>query len=380
METKKQKKTIALICDQDAMSAYEYEIIKGMSQYALEKRNFVLQLFGTDAIKQDACALKHCDGIVFAAFFQQKFAKPIKATGLPVIDLSGEADVAPDIVSVDADAQKIGAMAAEWFMRRGFKSFAYYGIQNKRYCEVQGNSFADTLADAGYACNTFRSKPPSSAKGDVRLEKWVKTLPPRTAVFCVNDSRARKLMQTCLKAGIAVPDDIAIMGTGNEVTICAFAPVPVSSIDPNYHGIGYAAMRIMDSLLKNPVGPKQRPVFRVSPSSVVLRESTAGYPVDPPWLARLLETIDANLHLPLLMPQLATAAGMSQTTLQTAFHRAFGMSASKYVMYVKMREANRLFEAGTTSVKDVAKLTGFSSTSYFCHAYRAYYGHAPLSD
>ena len=48
------------------------------------------------------------------------------ATGLPIVDTGCDFD---DIrlVGVDLDLAKHGAMAAEWFLRRGFRNFAYCG-------------------------------------------------------------------------------------------------------------------------------------------------------------------------------------------------------------------------------------------------------------
>ena len=74
---------------------------------------------------------------------------------------------------------------------------------------------------------------------------------------------------------------------------------------------------------------------------------------------------------------LASAAGVSQTALQEAFHKAFGMSAVQYIRSVKMREAKRLTDAGELSVKEIAARTGFSSVSYFSRTYSGFYGCAP---
>ncbi len=71
------------------------------------------------------------------------------------------------------------------------------------------------------------------------------------------------------------------------------------------------------------------------------------------------------------------AAGVSQTKLQEAFNRTFGISAGKYILAAKMREALRLVNDGYLSVKEIAARVGFTSRSYFSRTYSAYYGRPP---
>ena len=212
------------------------------------------------------------------------------------------------------------------------------------------------------------------------LDKWIKTLPPHTAVLCLHDFRASHFLEACLRNGRAVPDDIAIMGQYNDIAFCTCAPVTISSIDVNARAMGEAAMRILESAIDNPVGPKLRRTYFVPPAGIVERESTAIYPVNPPWLAKILLLLDKNMGTPISVRDLAKAVGLSHTSLEKAFRKAFGTTAGKYITSVKMREAKRLLNECRLNVKEVAKRTGFSSPQYFSHAYHDFYGHPPISD
>ena len=48
------------------------------------------------------------------------------ATGLPIVR-HYDYPKRPDMIDIAFDDRKIGTMAAEWFLRRGFKNFAYCG-------------------------------------------------------------------------------------------------------------------------------------------------------------------------------------------------------------------------------------------------------------
>ena len=379
---KRTTKTIAIVSN--AFTAgIENEFLLGVAQYAQERRNIVIRLLHpSDSDMHDSLA--DCDGII--SWAMQDTAQRLKTTGLPIIDISNiQPD--PDLIGVDVDTARTAVMAAEWFLRRGFRSFAYCGMG------VYG--FSDTLRDAFAAatagcrreyhvyerwCGKVDASKGSTARLCRELEAWVSALPPRTAILCINDIRANYVLQSCLRVGRAVPDDLAIMGRFNDIAICSTAPVTISSIDVNLRGLGYTAMRLIESAVEQPVKPKLRPIFRVRPNGVVERESTAVYPVDPPWLASALMTLDENMDRPVSILDLVSAAGVSRPTLQTAFRKAFGMSAGKYILSVKMREAKRLMEQGRFNVKEIAARTGFATPSYFSKAYHAYYGRAPSSD
>lgn len=76
-----------------------------------------------------------CDGIIFHADPEAPIARAdnrqlidvLKATGLPIIDTYDFHLRDSAVISIECNAPKIGTMAAEWFLRRGFKAFAYYG-------------------------------------------------------------------------------------------------------------------------------------------------------------------------------------------------------------------------------------------------------------
>ena len=57
-----------------------------------------------------------------------------------------------------------------------------------------------------------------------------------------------------------------------------------------------------------------------------------------------------------------------------------GVSAGKYILSARMSEAKRLVDEGRLSIKEIASELRFSSQSYFCRAYAAYYGRPPSSD
>lgn len=379
-------KKVAFITDATAATPFAQRILSGVAEYMQKRRGFVLQNIPFTEILSDSLN-RRFDGIIInlCAENTRKLLGTLKGAKLPIVDTSAEIEN-PALIRVDLDIVREGTMAAEWFLRRGFRNFAYCGFHGSTtypFDEIIENAFASTVRKAGCRCLVF-DMPPVTSKDkqylhfvQAAIEEWAATLPPRTAVLCIHDRRASILAQACLTLGRAVPDDIAVIGRNNDITTCVCAPIPITSVHSNLEGLGYAAMRLLADAIEHPVAPKLRPVFRVPPLGIVERESTAVYPVDPPFLAKALLLLDETMEQPLSATALAKAVGVSSTTLRAAFRKVLGTSLGKYALSVRMHEAKRLMMEERFSVKEVAARTGFSSQAYFCYAYRAFYGHPP---
>ena len=376
-------KTIALLCENSR--EYGRELLKGVAHYALERRDWQLRHLSPSDIKCKSM-LSGVDGII-ARIIDPKSIARLKASKLPIVDAICEHDDS-SLIAVDNDCMEIGRMAAEHFLRRGFRNFAYCGYKGTRYSDDRFKAFSHALSAANFHCNEFLDfEPPTNAiffneetkppRNHRRIASWISSLPPRTALFCANDLRAYQVLRICQDIGRDIPRDIAVLGVDNDTILCSFASIALSSIDPNAFGVGYVAARLMNTAINEGFSRKKRPVFKVKPRQLVERQSTAVFPVDPSWLAMALEYIEVNVECPLSVADVATHVGISQTALQNAFHASFGKSAWKYIMGVKMNEAKRLLDGGTLRVKEVAARTGFTSHPHFSRAYRAHFGQPP---
>ena len=385
----RQRKRIAFITDAPSATSFTQRILSGVAEYMQKRRGFVLQNIPFAEIAHDTLNGRF-DGIIsnLCATHIRNLLAMLNGASLPIVDTGAEIKD-PSLIRVDIDIVREGTVAAEWFLRRGFRNFAYcgfHGVGTYPFNDILESAFAASVEKAGHQCLMF-NMPPVTNKSkrylhvlQLALDKWVATLPPRTAVFCVHDRRAVVLAQACLTCGRAVPDDIAIMGRNNDITTCVCAPVPITSVNSNLEGQGFAAMRLLADAIEHPVAPKLRPVFRVPPLGIVERESTAVYPVDPPFLAKALLLLDENMKRPVSAAALAKVVGVSSSTLRAAFRKVLGTSLGKYALSVRMREAKRLMMEDRLSVKEIAARTGFSSQAYFSAAYRAFYGHPPSRD
>ena len=213
--------------------------------------------------------------------------------------------------------------------------------------------------------------------GEHLLQTWLGKLPRPVAVFAANDLLAVTVSRLAKNAGVAVPEDMAILGVDDDRLLCACAETPISSIDPNAFGIGFSAARALAAVLKMPPSRKRHPVHHVAPRGIVERASTERHAVSPVWFADVLGYIDSAIDKPLSTVDLVTRTERSHVTISKMFGERLGMSPVRYITSVKMKAAKKMLAEGNLLVKEIAARTGYASIARFSTVYRAFWGHSP---
>jgi len=360
--------------------AYGRAMIEGIASYAQENDSWLLRLVtGRDTL---SAKLRKFDGII-ARIADDRLAERIRRSGRPAVDVFCQ-KVHPGIAGVDSSHAQIGDMARKFFESRGFCNFAF--------CGFPGNAFSDSREKAFANRNTFiysqRGRLPTDESQfyderpdrirDARaLARWLKTLPKPIAVFCCNDLRAIQLQRVAIDLGLKVPQDISILGVDNDTVACSFAEVPISSINPKSFEIGYAAARILRTIMAKHPEPRQHKIHHIRPGEIIERTSTDFMPINPPWLGKALMHIERNMRRPVSAAEIFALAGRSSTFVESTFKEKLGMPVQVYITSVKMREAERLITNRNLRISEIAGLCGFSTPQYFCRMFTSVFGVNP---
>ena len=71
------------------------------------------------------------------------------------------------------------------------------------------------------------------------------------------------MLDACRRAGLRVPDEVAVIGVDNDSNLCNLCTPPLSSIDVNPSRVGYEAAALLTRLMRGVA----RPAGPVSPGS-----------------------------------------------------------------------------------------------------------------
>ena len=126
-------------------------------------------------------------------------------------------------------------MGAEYFIKKGFKHFGFYGFKNIVWSRERFEGFQSCLFGHKFAVHEFDQ----DRKGvqalwfykPSLLSQWLKSLPKPIAIMACDDERAQHLTEACKQAQIHVPEQIAVLGVDNDQMTCNLSDPPISSIN-----------------------------------------------------------------------------------------------------------------------------------------------------
>ena len=203
-------------------------------------------------------------------------ARLFRRMKVPVVDLNDLYENL-DLPWVGSDHAAIGRMGASHLLERGFRNFAFCGFANELWSMQRFNGFCSAVPQNNVAISLYETpwRGPNVPRWDQDIEKivkWLKALPKPVAILACNDVRGLHVLDACSRAGLLVPEEVAVLGVDDEEIMCELCSSPLSSVVLNPEGIGYAAAELLDALMAGK-RPRQLRIL-VDPIRVFSRQST----------------------------------------------------------------------------------------------------------
>jgi LacI family transcriptional regulator len=172
---------------------------------------------------------------------------------------------------------QVGFMATEHLIQAGCRTVAH--IAGTRISTAMGRleGYKRALTEYGREINpdyiVMVEKLDESADiaGHRAATKLLSLNPRPDGIFCFNDPMAIGAMHAILSQGLDIPQDVALIGSGN-LYIDSVIRVPLSSIDQCSEMIGQRAALLAISLIDKNTHPQQKTIF-LTPK-LVIRDST----------------------------------------------------------------------------------------------------------
>lgn len=318
------------------------------------------------------------DGIL-ARIDNRRMANAVLRAKVPAIDLRASlGDLGLPIVGINNHS--VVRLAVEHFLERGHRHFAFYGtpLGEHHYQDMRATVFAEMLQARGHSCHVY-AHPRTALTWDQEqshLARWLQGLPKPVAVMTCQDDRGQQVLNACLRAGLAVPDDIAVLGVDNDPFLCNLATPPLSSIDVNCERIGYEAAALLDRMMKGKRAPCL-PVY-LEPRGIVVRQSTDVMAIDDPHVMQAARLIRSHACAGESVGQLLQQVPVARSALFRRFKQLLGHSPKEEVTRVRMERAKELLRETQLSVADVADRTGYAESKYFIEVFNRTIGMTPL--
>jgi LacI family transcriptional regulator len=267
-------------------------------------------------------------------------------------------------------------LAAEHFLTRGFKNFAFYSDRENWAYEENGRAFVRAVSETGHPCNWLRwhhSPEFSTDRLQWKLKrKWLATelkrAPKPLAIFATTDNHALEVLETCEDLGLSTPEQICLIGMDNSLLAVEAMHTPISSINPNMELVGYRGAALLDQMMQGKRMPLE-PV-RIPPLGLVMRKSSDLLAVDHPGIARSLRFLWEHYQEPIAVTDLARVAAMSMRSFHQAFAAHVGRPPGYEIQRIRIEHAKQLLATSSEKIEAVAVLCGYESANSFWVAFK----------
>ena len=310
-------------------------------------------------------------------------ADAVLASGVPavVVDPLKEYLVSDNPLSrlsrVACDSHEIGRVAADYFLERHHTNFAFVGeINDIHWSRDRAEAFSQRVAEHGFTCHIY-SSPTARERNDFGVEQqrlcaWIKTLPKPVAIMAAWDVRGRQVLDACMKADIAVPQEASVLSVDNDEILCETTNPPMSSIQMGAEEACYNGAKVLDELMRGE-GRKRKRVITYGAVRVVTRRSTEAIRIGDPLIVKALEFIWLNAQNPIGVPEIVKHAGVSRRLLEMRFRKALDKTIQDELQRTRLKRVTTLLSESNLSVTAIAKACGFSSKSYLGRVFQRVY-------
>ncbi|MFN0125910.1 MAG: XylR family transcriptional regulator [Verrucomicrobiales bacterium] len=300
--------------------------------------------------------------------------------GIPVVSVRHLFEQ-PEFPTVFPDQKLIGERIANHFITRGFRHFGYCGVPGDKLWERRRHAaFTRLVEAAGGTCTEYKPTYLADAKRNWEHEQevmvaWLRRLPKPAGIMTAHDTLGVQLLDACRRAGIAVPDEVAVVSVDNDPVLCELASPPLSSLDQNAQRLGFEAAALLDRMMRGEQLPPANHFFE--PGEVVIRQSSDVVAAKDPNVSKAVRFIRENACLEIDGRAIARAAGQSRRALEKKFRQVTGRTPMEEVHDIRLRRIKQLLAETDYILPHVAEQSGFAYHEYMSRFFKKHTGMTP---
>lgn len=381
---------VRVILMTDFTEAYARRLLLGISQFAREsgQRWSICRLQSTNRKEGDLeevlqFAKKIRANAIIGQFYPSEDVSIFKKNGILAIAQDFKAPI-PDIPNITANHYLAGKLAAEYFLKKGFKSFGFYGPVGVAFSEERYEGFRQTIKETNqeYTVSFFQASDEHSMWkfGLEELNNWLRFLPKPVGVLACDDNWAYHITEACqihdrLKNRTSIPADISVLGVDNDETICRLCVPHLSSINQKVEQAGYRVAELISRMLKDPSCKGNN--INVELGTIVTRRSSDILVNDNPYITTVLRYIHEHLREKISVDELVSLVPLSRRLLENKFFQSTGSSIYDYIINARVEKMAEYLTEGLT-VSEAAFRIGANDTKNISRSFKKIKGMTPM--
>jgi len=327
------------------------------------------------------------DGII-ARIESRRMAAQLLKLNSPVVDVLGSFRF-PKVPAFDTDAAIVAKLAADFFLKAGFKHFAFSGYEGIPFSDRRAAAFAEYLGRQGKSVLEMPATHRISNASDIQATeqhgmmanqitaRWLKDRPHPLAVFACNDVRAQQVLNACRHYNIRVPEEIAVMGVDNDDVLCNLCEPPLTSIEPNTDLLGYEAASLLARAMAGKKVPTQ--FTQIPPLRLVERASTDIIAMDDLVMVEAVRFIRNDVGRGIAVKDVLAHVNRSRTDMEQRFRRWLGTSIHDHIEHQRLERVCQLLRETEYNLGEVARRSGFTTAAHLCSLFKKSFKQTPTN-
>ena len=265
-----------------------------------------------------------------------------RSTPFPTVNFSAWLED-PGVPTVRRDDRAMGKLAAEHLLAKGFRRFGIISCYGGWYIQARTAGITETLDLANAEYSIFHPLPESPTPDDItRLAEQLKKL-PRPAGLIVTEGLYAETLYTAIEyAGFKIPLDFAVVGINPAQGSSEPLSPSFSYIHANEYICGLHAAELLDQLMEGQTASQQ--MTYIPPKGLIAGESSDITCYKDRIVARTVDMVRRQAHLPINVTNIADTLGVSPYTLTRHCREHLGMGPYQYLCNVRINRAASLLK------------------------------------
>jgi LacI family transcriptional regulator len=361
---------------------YERGLLRGIARYSQlhgpwQFLRSIPYVSGGDALSIDHLLNWEPDGLIVR---EGEGTEALLGLELPAV-VSPYTDVFEGRCNIVVDDQTVGRVGVRYFLDRGFKHLAFCGMDELFFwSRGRRDGFAEAGQEAGHEVHVYHPPAPREhinwSRDLKALGDWLRVLPTPLGLMVCNDDFALFVAEACKLAGRSVPEDVALLGVGNDEAVCELTATPLSSVRLNTEHAGYECGARLMELMLGRRGSDRDVVVR--PAGIIERRSTDVLAMEDRHVAMAIRFIRDHATQPIHVNDVVAAVPLSRRALYNRFRSVTGNALYEYIRHARLDAFTRLLLETNLTIAQIAESLGFPDEKNVARYFRKVRGLTPL--
>ena len=372
------RRRVALIVE--TSSAYGRRILRGIRRYVHTHQSWSIYLEHRSLTTNPPRWLDQWDGDgIISRSTTEGLAQATARSQVPMVDLTDRYGSfgQPQVWS---DDRAIAQLGVDHLRERGFKKFGFCGFSRESWSARRRAEFAAGVGRLGEDCLIYESPwhgddaYPWEVEQE-RISGWLATLPRPIGIMVCNDLRGQHVLEACRSMGLAVPEEVAVVGVDDEEEVCELCEPPLSSIIPNADLVGYKAAELLDRLMAGE--PEGGGRLDIPPLGVATRQSSDILAIEDPDVAAAVHFIREHACRGVVVDDILAHVPISRSILERRFRQILDCSPQGLIRRMQLKRVKQLLIDTELPLIQISQLAGFKHLEHMCAVFKREVGESP---